>query len=84
MNCGCLWRGRSTFLLIVEVCSRGEGPVHHVLVLVAVAVGLEVGGGAVLVGVVGVHFSMFGALWALAPFSSCVAEGATTPGVVFA
>ena len=39
-------------------------------------------GGAVLVGVLGVHFSMFGALWALAPFISCVAEGATTPEVV--
>jgi hypothetical protein len=87
MNCSCLCGdGRlEIFLVFLLVCSRGEGPVHHVLVLVAVAVGIGVGGGAVLVGVLGVHFlhfSTFGALWALAPFISCVAGGAFTPGFV--
>ena len=40
------------------------------------------GRGGVGEGVPGVHSSMFGALWALAPFISCIAEGAVTTKAV--
>ena len=40
------------------------------------------GVGVVLFGVLDVHFSLFGALWALAPFISCITEGAATTGGV--
>ena len=67
---------------LLEVVVGGEGSVHHVLVLVrVVGVVAVVGGGlgVILFGVLGVHFPMSGALWALAPFSSCITEGAATP-----